>query len=325
MRIVIVTPNKLGKQTGNNITAIRWREILTSVGHEVSIIHKYEDQKVEFMIALNAYRSRESIWKFKQIHPKKPLVVALTGTDLYRFLISHKEETLSSMEVADRLVTLSELAPRVLPEYLRPKTYLIFESANKLPNGKHPKENTFDVCVVGHLRLEKDPMLTALAVRDLPDTSKIRVRHYGNAHTEEWAQIARIEMEKNKRYHWYGEVPHREVQQALSECKLFVMSSNMEGGPNSLSEAVMAELPTLATYIDGCVGVLGPDYQGYYPVGDFKRLRELLIQVETDPNFLHELEQYVLKIAPRFSHHEEKNRWITLLNELEQTIQQYLP
>ncbi len=316
MTIALVTPARLGSLTGNSITAVRWASILRNLGHAVSITHEYKGEPADFLIALNAYRSAASIQRFSDQHSDRPLVVALTGTDLYRFMDSHREETLHSVEAADRLVVFSDLAHNALPPAQRHKVFLIYESAEPLPDGRHPVLRYFDICVIGHLRPEKDPLRTALAARGLPVSSRIRVRHYGKAHTEEWAEKARVEMSCNHRYTWFGEVPHWRVRQALAKCHLMVLSSKIEGGPNSLSEAVVAGVPVITTDIDGCVGVLGPEYPGYFPVGNTDALQELLTRAETDSKFLATLESFIIKIAPRYSRQAEEARWASLLTEL---------
>jgi len=320
MKIVLATPANLGKQTGNSITAVRWASILRDLGHQVSIINEYNGELADLMIALNAYRSRSSILKFKNKYPQKPLIVALTGTDLYRFLNSHKKETLNSIEAADRLLVLSNMGQNALPADQLHKVFTIIESAKALPNGRHPVKRYFDICIIGHLRHEKDSLLTAKAIRNLPDSSKIRIRHYGKAHTKEWADEAKNEMLINHRYKWYGEVPHWKVRKALSKCSLLVQSSRIEGGPNSLSEAVVAGVPIISTEIDGCVGVIGKDYPGYFPVGDAMQLRELLMRAETDSKYLESLENYITKIRPRFSLDEEVSKWSNLLQGLFEKI-----
>ena len=313
MTIALVTPASLGSRTGNSITAVRWASVLRNLGHAVSITHEYRGEPADVVIALNAYRSAVSIQRFSDQHPERPLVVALTGTDLYQFMDSHREETLRSVEAADRLVVLSNLAHNALPSAQRHKVFLIYESAEPIPGGRHPVMRYFDICVIGHLRPEKDPLRTALAARDLPVSSKIRVRHYGRAHTEEWAEKARVEMSCNHRYTWFGEVPHWRVRQALAKCRLMVLSSSIEGGPNSLSEAVVAGVPVITTDIDGCVGVLGKDYRGYFHVGDTDALRELLTRAETDSKFFGSLKNFIIKLGPRFSRQEEEVRWAKLL------------
>ena len=150
----------------------------------------------------------------------------------------------------------------------------------------------------------------------LPASSKIRVRHYGKAHTTEWAKAARKEMMSNPRYTWFDEVPHWQIRRVLATSRLMVLSSNVEGGPNCLSEAIVAGVPVITTNIDGCVGVLGPDYPGYFPVGDTAALCEQLTRAENDASFLAELEKSVKNIASRFVREIEQDRWATLLGEL---------
>lgn len=122
---------------------------------------------------------------------------------------------------------------------------------------------------------------------------------YGRAHTKEWADAAQEEMDVNPRYVWFGEVPHWQIRRVLSTSRLMVVSSLIEGGPNCLSEAIVAGLPVLATHIDGCVGVLGPDCPRFFPVRDLSGLRKLLCRAEEDEQLLSELERYVAGIAPR--------------------------
>jgi putative glycosyltransferase (TIGR04348 family) len=298
------------------MTAIRWASILRRLGYEISLSHEFNGQSADILIALNAYRSASSIQRFRRQHPDRPLLVALTGTDLYRFLNSHPEQTMEAIEAADRLVVLNNLAQNVLPPDQRRKCFVILEAAAPLPNGRRPSVRNFDVCVIGHLRPEKDPLQTAKAARMLPASSKIRVRHYGKAHTNEWAEAALEEMAHNPRYTWFDEVPHWQIRRVLARSRLMVLSSNIEGGPNCLSEAIVARLPVITTDIDGCIGVLGPDYPGTFQVGNTDALCRQLIRAESDPNYLAKLERLVDELAPYFSRQEEESRWEKLLESV---------
>ena len=316
MKVALITPARLGSRSGNSITAVRWASILRNLGFKVSLSHEFNGGSADAMIALNAYRSADPIQRFRQLYPKRPLVVALTGTDLYRFLDSHPEQTRGSIEAADRLVVLNNLAYKVLSPDQQRKCFVIIESAAPLPNGRTPSIRNFDVCVISHLRPEKDPLLTAQAARLLPESSKIRVRHYGKAHTNEWAEAAQNEMVHNPRYTWFDEVPHWQIRRVLARSRLMVLSSNIEGGPNCLSEAIVAGLPVITTDIDGCVGVLGPGYPGIFPVGDTDALHRQLVRAETEPEFMAELENHIVDLSPRFLQQEEEARWAKLFEEL---------
>ena len=316
MHIVIITPAAKKSLNGNRATAQRWSDLLIQLGHKVSIQVEWDEQECDVMIALHAWRSAQAIIDFKNKYPTKPLILAMTGTDLYRFISTNTETTLHSIELADYLVTLHGLAKRVLPESSHHKIHVIHQSAEILPSETKRSVNTFDICVVGHLREEKDSLRVAYAVRDLPASSRIRVLHYGKAHNEEWAEMAHQEEKNNPRYQWFGEVPHWKVRQAYGRCHLMVLPSIMEGGANVISEATVAGLPVIASGIDGSVGLLGEDYAGYFPVKNTEVLTALLLKAETDNVFLNKLEQQCKQRAELFTPQAEKQAWEDLLNEL---------
>ena len=59
----------------------------------------------------------------------------------------------------------------------------------------------------------------------------------------------------------------------------------MEGGANVVIEAVRSRVPVLASRIDGNVGLLGADYEGYFPVGDAAALAALMRRFVADTGF----------------------------------------
>ena len=105
MKIGIVTPAPPGSTHGNRITAERWARLLKTLDHQVSILETYDNQKVELLIALHARRSHASIVQFREAHPDRPIILALTGTDLYRD-IHQNVQARRSLELADRIVVL---------------------------------------------------------------------------------------------------------------------------------------------------------------------------------------------------------------------------
>jgi putative glycosyltransferase (TIGR04348 family) len=316
MHIGIITPAAPKSLNGNRATAQRWANFLIQLGHKVSITMQWDGTEYDVMVALHAWRSADSIAQFKQACPHRPLVLAMTGTDLYRFIKSHPEPTLASIGSADKLVTLHRLAYRVLPESSRHKIHVIHQSAEPIKQTINRSVKTFDICVVGHLREEKDSMRVAYAVRDLPKQSRIRILHYGKAHNEEWAAYANDEMKVNARYHWLGEVPHWKVREAYGRCHLMVLPSVMEGGANVISEATVAGLPVIASDIDGSTGLLGDDYAGYFSVKNEKSLADILIKAETNSDFIETLTQQCKQRAKLFTLKAERQAWADLLNEL---------
>lgn len=315
MRIALITPAPKRSRTGNRVTALRWARMLRKLGHKVNIETEFNGNQPDVMIALHARRSHSSIVRFRQLNANKPLIVALTGTDLYHDL-PQSQDVQKSLEWADRLVVLQPRAIKHLPREFRSKTRTIYQSAIMQGERIKKKEKTFDVCVLGHLRPVKDPFRAALGTRSLPESSRIRVLQIGAALEPEMAQTALAEMKTNARYRWLGEKPRWQARRILASCRLLVLSSQMEGGANVVSEAVVAGVPILASRIFGSLGLLGEDYPGYFSVGDTDQLRKLLLRAETQPEFLFKLQAWGERLQELFEPEAERNAWEHLLSEL---------
>ena len=286
-RICLITPAKPESRNGNRMTAVRWVRFLRQLGHEVLLEQTWGGEESDVMISLHARRSHPSIKGYATAYPERPLVVVLTGTDLYRDIRSD-EAAKESLELATALILLQEKGVEELEPRHRSKARVIYQSAEpvrRLP----PSKEHFDVCVIGHLRAEKDPFRAALAADLLPPTSRVRVIHAGKPYSEEFAEEARLHTSKNPRYHWLGEVPPREARWLLARSRLLAQTSVMEGGANTVSEALASGVPVVASDIPGNVGMLGEDYLGYYKVGDEEALARLLHRAETDTAFYGEL------------------------------------
>jgi len=315
MKIILITPPGPSTRTGNAVAALRWARILRRLGHRVIIAADYADKRFDAMVAIHAWRSADAIRRFKIRHPARPLILQLSGTDIYHYIGAEPEPTLRSMELADRLVVLNSLAWRVVPRRFRKKLRVVFQSASKA--GPHrPSRHRIDVCVIGHLRDVKDPLRAAEAARLLPPESRVRIVQIGRAYSRGWVAKAKAEMAANPRYLWHDDVPRAAVQRLLQRSHAMVLSSLSEGGANVISEAVVGGVPILASRMDGNVGLLGADYPGYFPVGDTEALARLLQRIEGDPRFVALLRRAIARRAPLFRPAREVAAWRRLLAEL---------
>jgi putative glycosyltransferase (TIGR04348 family) len=315
MNIVLITPPGPSTRTGNAVAALRWARILRRLGHHVTVGADYADEAADAMVAIHAWRSADAIYRFKTQYPDRPLILQLSGTDIYQYITEDPAPTLRSMELADKLVALNSLAWRVVPRKFRKKLRVIFQSVAK-SGSRRPSRRQIDVAVIGHLRDVKDPLRAAVAARLLPSASRIRIVHIGRAYNAEWAAKAKAEMAANPRYLWRDDVPRAAVQILLRRSHAMVLSSRSEGGANVLSEAVVAGVPILASRMDGNVGLLGADYPGYFPVGDTEALANLLLRIENDRRFVTTLRRAIVGRAPLFRPEREIAAWRRLLAEL---------
>lgn len=316
MRITLITPASADARNGNSITALRWRRILNQLGHRVTLKERYDGRPCDLMIALHALRSFESIRRFREEYPASPLIVTLTGTDLYRD-IHDSPQAQTSLDVATRLIVLQSMGLAALPKRLHSKTRVIYQSAPPV-DGRSPRpaNGSFRVCVIGHLRPEKDPLRTAMAARRLPASSRVRVLHVGRPLSAEMRKRVREEISRNPRYRWLGELPHWKTRRLLAGSHLLALTSRMEGSSNVLSEALASSVPVVASKIPGLIGTLGKSYPGYFSVGDTPKLARLLQRAESDPQFYRRLQSHCARLRPLVDPERESASWKQLLEEL---------
>ena len=297
MRIALVTPAGAGSRAGNRHTALRWAAMLRAQGHRVSIATEWQpDEKTDLLLALHARRSHASIKKFKESHPDKPIVLALTGTDVYRDIKTSKEAK-ESLELATRFIVLQPKAIEELPKRLRPKASVVYQSCSTTLKHR-PVKRTFRLCVIGHLREEKDPLRALAALRRIPAELRIELLQLGDSLDDALAQEARRSMARDVRYRWLGSVAHSRALRLLASSHAMVISSRMEGGANVVSEAIRIGVPVLASRISGNVGLLGEDYSAYYKLGDGRALAALILEAATQPWYYRELKRRIAKLRP---------------------------
>ena len=303
MHIALVTPYLPATRNGNAHTAVRWRRFLRQAGHRVSLCLDWRGEAADAMVALHARRSHAAIAAFAKAHPERPLILVLTGTDLYRD-IAFDADAQRSLQLAHALVALQQEGVLEIPADYRHKTVVIHQSAAALLPRPRPTRH-FSVGVVAHLREEKDPFRTALAARHLPDASRIRIWHVGaEMQTGMAAEAARLAL-VTPRWRWLGSRPHGQTRQRIAHSHVLVVSSRREGGANVVCGAVTAATPILASNIPGNIGMLGRDYAGYYPVGDERALARLMYRAETEQHFYQTLAGQCAARAPLFAPERE--------------------
>ena len=286
-----MTPAPPGSLHGNRFTALRWQRFLEELGYSVGITESWSGGDADVLVALHAYRSHQSIVEFKKKYPSRPIVLMLTGTDLYRDMAIHSE-VLRSMEIADKLIVLQSSALDSIPSSLRYKAQVIYQSIEiDFPDPVFSED--FLVTIIGHLREEKDPFCLARSLPLLPSESKIIVRHLGKALNAQMEGLAQHFNTTFERYQWIGELSHTDTLMMLSQSRLMVISSHMEGGAHVVSEAIALGIPVIASDIPGNRGLLGEDYPGYYPVGNESALASLLSRSETVPDFYSLLKKHI--------------------------------
>lgn len=298
--IVLVTPALADANNGNWQTARRWAMLLAP-GYRVRLAAQWAagDAPADAMLALHARRSAASIAAWREARPQAPLVVALTGTDLYRD-IGGDAQAQRSLQLADALVVLNELGAQRLPPTLRARCRVVLQSCSRRTPRTDKPTRWLRAVAVGHLRDEKDPRTLFEAVRRLGGRADIRIDHIGRALDAELGVQARALALAFPPYRWLGGLPHGQARARLQAAHLLVHPSRMEGGAHVVVEALRSGTPVLASRIDGNVGLLGPGYAGYFEPGDAIGLAARLVQLRHEPDMLATLQRQAEPLLARF-------------------------
>lgn len=310
--VFIVTPAPPGSRAGNRNTAMRWARILRGLGCSVSVAVQWEDQDCDLLVALHARKSHEALCDFRAHHPDRPALLALTGTDIYRDIHADANAA-ASLDMATGLIVLQEEALAELTPQQRCKAHVVHQSVSTAL-APAPPARKFRICVLGHLREEKDPFCAARALRSMPDR-QLEVVQAGQSLAREMSQEAKRRMRDDVRYRWIGELPHWAALRLLAHSHLMVISSRLEGGAHVVSEAIALGVPVIASDIPGNRGLLGKNYPACYPVGDHARLAELLRQAIDDRRFLARLAAAVRCRRHLVDPGRERRAWQKLLRE----------
>lgn len=315
-KIAIVTPYLVDANNGNWRTACRWQSLLA---RDFGVIVQKELTSKDvasaaMLIALHARRSADVVVQFRNQFPEKPLVVVLTGTDLYRD-ITDDANAQRSLALATALVVLQEDAIRFVPKQYRAKTHVVYQSAPPLIPAKKPK-NRINAVVVGHLRDEKSPQTIFDALTQIDPTLPIHIQHIGAGLDESLAARATALTGSNPQYRWIGALPHGLTRAAIKRSHVLIHPSIMEGGANVIVEAISAGTPVLASEMSGNVGMLGRDYPGYFPVGDARALTILLERCLTERNFLTRLNTACAARAKLFLPETERATLVHIIQSL---------
>ncbi|MFO1314483.1 MAG: selenoneine biosynthesis selenosugar synthase SenB [Burkholderiales bacterium] len=305
----IVTPFLADANNGNWRTAARWarllapefRTIVQAVGAPVAA-------DAVALIALHARRSHDAIAAWSAAHPDRPVVVALTGTDLYRDVPAGDTAARASLACATRLIVLQDDALHHVPAAFRARARVVFQSARMLAPWAAKSAHRLHCLLVAHLRPEKDPATAFAAWRRLPPAVDATLTVVGAALDPALGREARDLAATDPRVAWLGPRPHAWTRQAIKRAHLLVVPSRMEGGANVVVEAVTAGTPVLGSRMSGNVGMLGDEYPGWFPVGDAAALAAMVERAARDRAFLRGLAARCRARAPLFAPAAEARR-----------------
>ena len=308
-----MTPALAEANNGNWQTAQRWARMLRTA-YRVRLTDRWDGGEEALMIALHARRSAASVRAWRAARPDRPLVLVLTGTDLYRDILVD-DDARHSLALADAMVVLNERGAAPLPEALRCKTRVILQSCSARAPGTRPSRH-LRALMVGHLREEKDPRTYWRSADRLASRPDILLDHVGEALSPELGREALALAARQPQFRWLRGLPHDAVRRRIQAAHVLVHASRMEGGAHVVIEAIRSATPVLASRIDGNLGLLGGDYEGVFEAGDDAALAALLLRARDDPAMLPRLTAQVAARSRLFEPAAEQAALLQLIGTL---------
>lgn len=315
--LCLVTPALASANNGNWQTAQRWARMLAA-DYRVRLCTDWDGAPADAMLALHARRSASSIAAFATAHPDRPLVLALTGTDLYGDLPAGDAGALRSLALAWRLVVLHERAPEDLPPAFRAKAAVCCQSSRAMARLAGPKPvRHLRALMVGHLRDEKRPQTLWAAAARLRDRGDILIDHVGAVLDPALGEAAAACAAAHPNYRWLGGRPHAETLRRIAAAHVLVHTSRLEGGAHVVIEAVRRGTPVIASRIAGNLGLLGDAYRGVFDPDDDAALAAMLARARDEPAMLDDLTAQCAARAPLFDPARERATLRRILRQAE--------
>ncbi len=318
MKVLVTTPYERSSLQGNTVTAMRMVSILSEAGMDAEMLCKGEQINelavADVLIALHARKSAHFIDDFDRVNPDGKMIVFLTGTDLYRDIPNGCKICEASMDRADALVVSQEVSLTSVPYKFRDKSTVVHKSIQlpELELNAEAEPGLFSV--VGHLREVKQPFMAVESLQLLDDS--VRLVLLGDAVALDYGGAAQSWQFKEPRFKWLGRLEYVETLKWMQRSVATINTSLVEGGANSVGESIVLGVPVLASRIEGNVGMLGADYEGYFSPDDKQGLADLMSRVIHDADLSVRLRDQVKERSKIFLRENEKQDWIKVIQKI---------
>lgn len=216
------------------------------------------------------------------------------------------------------LVSQTESNTKSLPRYLQKKSKVIFNPINMRDEyiGKAlTTEKTNTIVAVGRLiKVKNHEMLSRAFKRFLQTHPDYILEIYGYGDNEENLKAYIDNLELTGKVILPGSVP--DVWDRIVSAKLYVHSSNYEGMPNALLEAMCLGLPCVSTKVNGAVDVIKNGENGLLTeVGDEDGLYEAMMKMVDEPEYAERLAKEATKIRQLLEYDKIAAQWLTFMDE----------
>ncbi len=289
--IKIYSPSRDSAVTGNYVTSKRYAYHLQNLGYRVFVYNGFEEKvNVEGVRCAFVLHAEKGSHVIKELAAKNvPVVLVLTGTDLYRDIIStknsKKERCFRSIQLASAIVVLHENAVSDLLKVVsfpRERIFVVLQSVVdfKKRTFLFKKKNHYKILLLSNIRKEKGIIVAISGFlefqKNIDARTKFTLDHIGGVLDQGYFKKITNLLEGVKSVSFLGSIEKDKLQTMLASYDLLLHSSFIEGGSLVIQEAQNAGLPIIASDISCHAALLGSAYVGLHSVGSAKDVSEKL-------------------------------------------------
>lgn len=338
-RVVSIIANELVRQ-GHDVEILLFydKEICYKIDENVNIVVSERDSGKKGLLGHLAWRRRHIkdsganivvsfLAPFNMINIltmaglKVPLIVA-DRNDPRRIPTNSVLRTARNFlyRFADGIVLQNETNKNYFGKTVRKKSAVIF---NPLNMGEYEgvaarcdeSEKVDEIVAVGRLIRQKNPKMLVNAFANIAqDFPQYRLSFIGEGDMKE--EIAALAKERGiaDRVELNGAVSN--VFERTYRSKLYVMTSEYEGMPNALIEAMCLGLPVISTKVSGAVDVIENNENGVLiDCGDEKALEDEMRALLSDAELRRKYGKNAAKIADQLRTEEIVSRWLEFIEK----------
>ncbi|WP_419022022.1 glycosyltransferase family 4 protein [Holdemanella sp.] len=219
--------------------------------------------------------------------------------------------------LADGIVFQTEDAKKWFPDSIQKKSTIIYNQVDDVFFNTKFHGVRHDIVSTGRLTNQKNQKMLIRAFASVADkiTENLIIYGEGELRSELESLIAKLHM--TNRIFLPGRIEN--VAETIKSAKLFVLSSDYEGMPNSLMEAMVLGIPCISTNCPcgGSRKIFEGQKNGLLvPVNDVKTLAEKIIYLLKNKPVREKISDNALKASKMFSSQVITDKWLSYINKI---------
>ena len=219
---------------------------------------------------------------------------------------------------ADGCVFQTEDAANYFPKNVRKKSRIIFNPVNQKFYIQPVKQEEKEIIWVGRLQSQKNPELALRAFASVKEKfSDYKLIYYGDGELRNPLQEQAKELNISDSVVFYGQVS--DIEEKMATAAIYILTSDYEGMPNALMEAMAVGLPVISTECPcgGPRSLIENEKQGILvSCGSERELANAMEKLLSDEALRKEMRRKARKRAEQFHPQLIFNQWEVYLKNI---------